>query len=120
MSRWINVDSPTPISRVGGRLTVVISHSRRDQNTIELDSVLLRQEDVPTPIVFRPLMVPSDWCGDPRSPYFREIGYLGSRNRLHVCLEQWVNPLFRYRWTPRAHLREVDEVDVGAESAPTA
>ena len=36
LSRWMNVDSPTPSSRVGGRLTVVVSHSRRDQSTIEL------------------------------------------------------------------------------------
>ena len=54
----MNVDSPTPSSRVGGRLTVVISHSRRYQNTIELYSALSRPVDVPTTIVPGPSWYP--------------------------------------------------------------
>ena len=84
----MNVDSPTPPSRVGGRLTVVISHSRRYQNAIELYSALSRPVDVPTTIVAGPSWYPLIGVEIPGLPVLREIGYPGPRNRLRVSLEQ--------------------------------
>ena len=71
LSRWMNVDSPTPSSRVGGRLTVGVSHrpKRPENNQVILSSFTSSKRTDYNRV--GPLMVPSDWCGDPWSPSFQ-------------------------------------------------